>query len=67
MNDKLNRLNCMNYCVADSEGQYYLQCGLRSLYRFSKEWNISFKDLCNTLSTKGYTVMNDGDTQIEMI
>lgn len=67
MNEKLNKLNCMNYCVEDGEGVYYLTNGLRSLYWYSKRHNVNFKYLCNTLSTIGYHVLSDEITQIAMI
>ena len=68
MTANLTRLNCMNYQVDTIEGHYYLQCGLRSLWRFSKTHNINFKELCKTLLSKGYLLLADNDqTQICMI
>lgn len=64
----LDTLDCNNYQVDTWEGHYYLQCGLRSLWRFSKEHGISFKGLCIDLLEKGYVLLNDDDaTQISMI
>jgi len=67
MNEKLMKLNCMNYIVEDYESHYYLQCGLRSLFNFSKTNKIDFKGLCLTMLNKGYLVLDDDETQISMI
>lgn len=65
--EKLNKLNCMNYIVEDSESHYYIQCGIRSLYKFAKRTNSNFKLMCRDLLNKGYFVASDNDTQISMI
>jgi hypothetical protein len=67
MKRDLNKLNVMNYQIDTSEGHWYLCCGLRSLWNFSKEYELNFKDLCDTLLEKGYLLLPDGDTQICMI
>lgn len=67
-NDNLNRLNCMNYHVSDSEGNYWFaQNGLRSLYCYSKCTDTSFRDICLSLINKGEIIIkdirdNDNDT-----
>jgi len=63
----VHKLNCMNYSVDNGEEHYYLQCGWQSLYRFSKRHNVRFKTLCTALLDKGYYVLEDNKTQIEMI
>jgi len=63
----IQRLNCMNYCVDNGEEAYYLQCGLRSLYNFCKRHEENFKEVCTDLNSKGYFVIADEITQIEMI
>ena len=60
MNKDLQRLNCMNYHVADSDNEYWFaQNGLRSLYTYSKIGNKSFREICNELSTKGECILRD--------
>ena len=53
----LNKLNCMNYCIHDHEGDWYFaQQGLRSLYNWSKRLDISFKELCMIMGKEGQIV-----------
>lgn len=60
LNDKLNKLNCMNYHVSDSENNsWYAQNGLRSLYEYSKVSNSSFKAIANEMHIKGQVILND--------
>ena len=60
MNESLNKLNCMNYHVTDSEGDFWFaQNGLRSLYQYSKVSNLSFRELCTTMLEKGEVILND--------
>lgn len=60
MTSNLEKLNCMNYQVnytdSDGEGYYYLQDGLRSLYRMSKRTNSNFKENCRILLEIGQIV-----------
>ena len=68
MNNELNKLNCMNYIVENYDEHYYLQCGLRSLWRFSKNHHLNFKQLCKKILKDGYLTMDDElRTQIAMI
>jgi len=68
MTERLEKLNCMNYQVDTDEGHYYLCCGLRSLWRFSKHHKTPFKALCETLLEKAYLCLDDEEqTQISMI
>ena len=60
MNDKLTRLNCMNYHVSDSDNEHWFaQNGLRSLYTYSKLSNITFKELCLQMIDKGQVIVKD--------
>ena len=50
----LNKLNCMNYHVSDSEGDFwYAQNGLRSLYQYAIRSDKTLRELCNELLDKG--------------
>jgi hypothetical protein len=66
--DNLNKLNCMNYHVSDSEGDHWFACnGLRSLYTYSKVSDIDFRELCLKMLDKGEVILkdtrdNDNDT-----
>ena len=53
----LNNLNCMNYHVENNEGFFYLQDGIRSLWRLSKHNNIPFKTLLKGLVSPNKQVM----------
>ena len=56
----LKKLNCMNYHVADSEGEHwYAQNGLRSLYVYSKISNKSFREICTDLNDRGECILKD--------
>ena len=60
MKVNLNRLNCMNYHVSDSDdGFWYAQNGLRSLYVYSKDTDKSFKAICTELHTNGQVILKD--------
>lgn len=60
MNDELKKLNCRNYQIHDSEGDYwYAQCGLRSLYEYSKVTTVPFKHICQELLRSGQIVIPD--------
>ena len=60
MTEKLNKLNCMNYHVCNNDNEFwYAQNGLRSLYVYSKNSDTSFREICNTLYTKGEITIND--------
>lgn len=60
MNQKLTKLNCMNYHVSDSNNDHwYAQNGLRSLYVYSKDTDKSFKTICNELYNKGEIILKD--------
>lgn len=63
MSEQLNKLNCMNYQVNDSEDQFWYACnGLRSLYHYSQNSNISFKELCTKmLETGQVTLTRNGE------
>jgi hypothetical protein len=50
----LNRLNCMNYHVADTSGEHwYAQNGLRSLYQYAIRSDKSFREICTELNNLG--------------
>lgn len=60
MSEQLEKLNCMNYHVADSENDcWYAQNGLRSLYSYSKVTDKSFKEICKQLLDTGEIILND--------
>ncbi len=65
--EQINKLNCMNYQVSTSEGHYYLQCGIESLERFSKQHQVRFMPMLQDLLGKGYFTLADNDTEIAMI
>ncbi len=54
MKYNLNKLNVMNYYFSSTTENYYLTCGLRSLFNISKQYNVSFKDLCINLLTDNH-------------
>lgn len=50
----LNRLNCMNYQVTDSEGDFWFaQNGLRSIYEYAIRSDKTFREFCTELDNKG--------------
>lgn len=57
----LDRLNCMNYQVnCELTGDFwYAQCGLRSLYEYSKISDTSFRTICEVLDTEGQITIKD--------
>lgn len=60
MTKDLQKLNCMNYHVADSDNEYWFaQNGLRSLYTYSKITDTSFRDICLGLLLKGEVILKD--------
>ena len=62
----LNKLNCMNYHIEDdAEDFWFAQCGLRSLYNYSKTSNSSFKDICYKLLLDGQIEINNNDLEYE--
>lgn len=59
-NKNLNRLNCMNYHVEDSNGDFwYAYNGLRSLYEYSKISEKSFRLICETMILEGQIRLKD--------
>ena len=62
--DKLNKLKTMNYQVDTEDGHYYMTEGLRSLFNFSKRYNVKFKALCIILYTMGQHTVVDPKTKI---
>lgn len=60
MKEQLNRLNCMNYHVTDSEGDHwYATNGLRSLYEYSKITDTDFRCLCIAMDIGGQVILKD--------
>jgi len=60
MNDRLNKLNCMNYHVADSDDNiWFAQNGLRSLYEYSKIGTMSFRTICLLMLDQGEITITD--------
>lgn len=61
MNTILDRLNSMNYHIqCEVTGDFwYVCCGLRSLYRYSKISDMSFKKICMELYTNRQVTIND--------
>lgn len=56
----LNKLNCNNYHVCDSENDHwYAQNGLRSLYEYSKISDKTFREICTVLYYKGEITIKD--------
>jgi hypothetical protein len=59
----LNKLNCMNYQVFDVETRdyWYAQQGLRSLYNYSKDSDMSFRELCTRMLDRGEVILKYDD------
>ena len=57
----LKKLNCMNYHVQchTTGDHWFAQCGLRSLYTYSKVSESTFRDICTTLNDKGEITVID--------
>jgi hypothetical protein len=62
----LNKLNCMNYHVFEPESgdHWYAQQGLRSLYNYSKNSDMPFRELCTRMLDKGEVIINRQGAQL---
>jgi len=61
----LNKLNCMNYHVSESNTNdfWYAQNGIRSLYAYSKlDDAFSFRAICEQMSCYGEITLKDNRT-----
>lgn len=60
MQHNLDKLNCMNYQIHDSDEDFWFaQNGLRSLYTYSKCTDVSFREICLTLIKEGQIEFKD--------
>ena len=57
----LNKLNSMNYYVYDhmTGDHWYAQCGLRSLFTYSKISGSTFRHICESLNSEGEVTIQD--------